>query len=171
MLRTKIMAAVLTAAMALPVVATASTLNLGADNININKDYDYQDTYKTNSGAKTLTFNLTAITKLLLGGGVSTLEVTGVFAGLSVKLDGVAANVVFGGPLARVYSFNPLAFATGATKTLVISWTNVTKNPKKGVAQVNLQLATSPVPLPAGGLLLAGALGGFAALRRRNKSL
>jgi len=36
-----------------------------------------------------------------------------------------------------------------------------------GLPQINFTVAATPVPLPAGGLLLIGALGGLAALRRR----
>ena len=152
-----------------PVAGWASTVSPGTVAIEADNDYDYQGTFDTSSGANTLTFDLTALNDLVLDSGVSTLEFTGKFSGLSVMLDGVAAQLDFTGRLARAYSFDPTEFATGDSKSLVLSWDDVirAKNNRSGVAQINLQLTTATVPLPAGGLLLLGALAGLAALRRR----
>ena len=51
-------------------------------------------------------------------------------------------------------------FTSTALNTLTIGWSG-----HKAPVQISLQIAA--VPLPAGGLLLAGAIGGVAALRRR----
>ena len=149
--------------------AMAATIAPGPVSIAADNDYDYQGTFNTNSGARTLTFDLTALNDLVLESGVSTLEFTGRFANLSVTLDGVDATLVYDDRLARAYSFDTTAFMAGDAKALVLSWDDVTRarNNRSGVAQINLQMTTATVPLPAGGLLLIGALAGLAALRRR----
>lgn len=60
-----------------------------------------------------------------------------------------------------VYSF----VANAASQTLFFADVGGTPNDNGGPLLDNVRLST--VPLPAGGLLLLGALGGFAALRRR----
>lgn len=171
MLSTKTIATTVALGLAVlaPVAGWASTIAPGPVAIAADNDYDYQGTFDTNSGSKTLTFDLTALNRLMLDGGVSTLEFTGKFTGLSVMLDGVEANLDLAGARARAYSFDQTAFAAGEMKSLVLSWDDVTRanTARSGVAQINLQLETATVPLPAGGLLLFGALAGLAALRRR----
>lgn len=61
-----------------------------------------------------------------------------------------------------------LDFIAGATSGL-LSFTGSERNCCKGAALDNVRIVenTAPVPLPAGGVLLIGALGGLAAWRRR----
>ena len=173
MLSTKTMSAAfgLGLAILVPLSAWGTTITPGGVAIVAADDYDYQGTFATDSGANTLTFDLTALNELMLDGGVSTLEFTGKFTGLSVMLDGVAAHLDSFATLARAYSFDQVAFAAGDMKSLVLSWDEVIRGntTRNGVAQINLQLSTAAatVPVPAGGFLLFGALAGLAALRRR----
>ena len=158
-------------------VVSASTIAPGAVSIIGDDAYDYQGVFAKGSGAATLTFSLKALGGLTLDGGATTLEVTGAFKKLVVTLDSVAATFlgntldIHGHIIGRSYGFATTLFASGDIKDLVLSWTDVINGPhpsKSGtVAQINLQLYTSAVPVPAAGLMLVSALGGIGALRRR----
>jgi hypothetical protein len=164
----KITALALAIAMVTGVAAQAATITPGTTNIDAPNAYDYQGVFQVGSGANTLTFGLDAIEALKLKGAVSTLQFTGSFTNINVSLDGVSvAGVCILGGAACGYQLAETAFNNGDFKNLVVSWDNVAGGIQTGVAQVNLQLKTAAVPVPAAGLLLLCALGGLGALRRR----
>ena len=182
MFRTKILAAALTAATMLPLAAGASTLN-PASNISNGGSYDmlsgpffYGETFKnadaagfrdftfTNSNIAAMNLILTTATVNALAekfsGGISFTWLT---SGLNLIVSQSAT--VFAGTLNNM-------IGAGSSDTLRIAYGDPMDRVAghKGHATFNVNLDASPVPLPAGGLLLAGALAGIAALRRR-KSL
>ena len=151
-------------------VASAVTLLPGPTSIIGNEEYDYQSFFPRSAVGTTLTFTLKALEALTLGGEGDFLQLTGTFVGLSVKLNGSAVTELIPAGTTRIFSIGPEAFLTGDVKSLVISWKKIIKptgSTPTGKAQVQLQLATSTVPVPAAGLMLMGALGGMGALRRR----
>ena len=163
------------ALLALSGVATAATISPGAGTIDISagNGYHYVDAFSVGTGAHTLTFNFKALDDLILSGAADTLELTGRFKNLSVKMDGnVIAKNAGSTAMMRSYSFDPVLLLAGDINTLVISWKKVVmqRHAAADAASISLQMTTVPpvssVPLPAGGLLLAGALSGIAALRR-----
>jgi hypothetical protein len=107
------------------------------------------------SATANLTFNNAVITGLYLSifDGVNT-----VYQALSVTDLGNGSTLV-GGSIANAFS-SP----NGLTQTLTLGWSGYSTGPK---GTINLSLSVAAVPLPAGGLLLIGAIGGLAALRRR----
>jgi hypothetical protein len=59
----------------------------------------------------------------------------------------------------------------GLSQTLNISWSGILDGEgDDSTASFNIQAVPSEVPVPAAGLLLLGALGGVAGLRRRKKA-
>ena len=66
--------------------------------------------------------------------------------------------------MSAIYTF----FYDGTSDFLFFADTSGTAADQGGPVLDNVRLST--VPLPAGGLLLLGALGGIAALRRRRKA-
>lgn len=154
-------------------VASAVTLLPGPTSIIGNEEYDYQSFFPRSAVGSTLTFTLKALEALTLGGEGDFLQLSGKFVGLSVKFDGFTLTALPpASPLSTtaVYLIGPTAFLSGDVKSLVISWTKIIKpagSTPTGKAQIQLQLVTSTVPVPAAGLMLVSALGGIGALRRR----
>ena len=86
-------------------------------------------------------------------------------------VDGTFSNADFSGltnPL-LVFKSGPTfgAFSLATTGPVSGSWTY---SGQGSLSHVSLYASTAPVPLPAAGLMLAGALGGLGALRRRRKN-
>lgn len=182
MFRTKILAAALTAATMLPLAAGASTLNPASD-ISNGGSYDmlsgpffYGETFRnadvagfrdftfTNSNIAAMNIILTtatvnALAEMFTGGISFTWLTSGV--NMIVAQSTVATGFTLDNSIGAG-SFDTLRIAYGDPADRVAG--------RKGKATFNVNLEASPVPLPAGGLLLAGALAGIAALRRR-KSL
>ena len=182
MLRTKILAAALTAATMLPLAAGASTVN-PASNIANGGSYDmlsgpylYGETFRnadvagfrdftfmnTNTSAMNIILTTATVNALaeMFKGGISFTWLT---SGLNLAV--AQSTVVFAGTLDNW-------IGAGSSDTLRIAYGDPTDRVagRKGHATFNVNLEASPVPLPAGGLLLAGALAGIAALRRRKSA-
>ena len=175
MLRMKLLAAALGVATMLPVAASAVTFDplntlvnggsydIFADPLFFNSSYvnaDVAGTYKftfTNLTTTAVTaavtvgtvnqfllkFGLTGVTFTWLTGGNTATIATNVSG--SITLDTVIAGL--------------------GSDTLQVAFGDPTQKRKLGRGTIDLSVAA--VPLPAGGLLLLGALGGIAALRRR----
>lgn len=182
MFRTKILAAALTAATMLPLAAGASTIN-PASNISNGGSYNmlsgpffYGETFKMAdvAGFRDFTFtntNTSAQNIILTTATVNALAemFTG---GISFKWLTTGVNMVVT-QATKVAGFTlDNWIGAGSSDTLRIAYGDPADRVagQKGHATFNVNLEASPVPLPAGGLLLAGALAGIAALRRR-KSL
>ena len=175
MLRMKLLAAALGVATMLPVAASAVTFDplntlvdggsydIFADPLFFNSSYvnaDVAGTYKftfTNLTTTAVTaavtvgtvnqfllkFGLTGVTFTWLTGGNTATIATNVSG--SITLDTVIAGL--------------------GSDTLKVAFGDPTQRRTNGRGTIDLSVAA--VPLPAGGLLLLGALGGIAALRRR----
>jgi hypothetical protein len=129
--------------------------------------------------AGTRVFNLLSnpMVESKLRSAVNTLEFTGAFQGLSVTLTDLmgTANAVLvsSTDIASSYRLDALFTAVnGFAKVLTVSWTGVGVGEAGGtrVAGFQIQGTPTPIPVPAAGFLLVGALGGLAALRRRRKA-
>jgi len=185
MMSSKIISAALGVAMLVPMSVNASTVNPGSDiadggTYSVFDPHFYAEAFKRkdsagvreftfeNTGATSQTLLLTTVTVNALAtmfkGGV-TFEWLG--SGDSVTVSG--KKKVFSG------EFDAL-IAADSSETLRVSFGDPKKRPgfrDGGSAHFSIETAAapSPIPLPAGGLLLLGALGGIAALRRRAKSV
>lgn len=101
--------------------------------------------------------------------GVTGGSLSGAFLSWS-NVDGILSTVllgdiVFNGDVLGVAAVLSTVFTSPdlLEQTLTIGWTD-----REGTVQFSANVAA--VPLPAGGLLLIGALGGLAALRRRKSA-
>ncbi|MGB3247408.1 MAG: VPLPA-CTERM sorting domain-containing protein [Sulfitobacter sp.] len=161
----------------LPMVASATPMLFnegGSTLIELDNTYSYSKTQLT--GAGSLSFELTATppSQIALETRFSVLEFTGNFANLVIELttgEG-SENAAFVGSVAQIseYSLSTIFNASRTfTQNLYISWDDVTAGPS-AQAGILIQGTPSPVPAPAAGLLLLGALGGVGALRRRKKA-
>jgi hypothetical protein len=169
-LRNATLAAAMTLSMGVAAhAATLNNLNTGVNSIVVDEVYFYQETLAA-SGADSRTFTLQSLIPLKLEGAVVTLTLRSVNAirGLSVALTDLMGSTVLT-PVSSTSTSVTYEFSTlfnslnGLSQDLVIGWDAVTG---RG-AQFNVQIATSAVPVPAGGLMLVGAIAGLAALRRR----
>ncbi len=158
------------AALALPSMASAVTLNTGYNTIVVDESYFYTETAITGGGSRQFVLDASPAT-LALRGEFNTLEFNGLFQGLSVTLTtlmGTTAAVLTPGVgNSQVANLDTIFDSVnGLVQTLDIVWTGVTGTG----AGIQIQANTSAVPVPAGGLLLVSALGGIAALRRRKSA-
>ena len=176
-MRKSIVAAVVGISTLLPMGAVASTLS-PANTIVNGGSYDmvgayfFGETFATAdvAGTRSFTFsNFDAISQNLeltvatvsalsekFTGGVT---FTWLGSGLSLAVGEAITN--FSGSLDNL-------IAAGASDTLVVAFGDPAIRARRGgLANFTVSLDASPVPLPAGGLLLLGALGGLTALRRR----
>lgn len=158
-------------------VAQAATITLNDGDtinpINVADVYIFEDVLPqgTTGGAGSVSFTFVANASQLplsLLSATANLKFNGAtISGLTLSLfDGV--NTVFA-PLTVAGSavfgefINSFSNPDGLTQTLTLGWTGY--DTRRGTIQ--LSVAVAAVPLPAGGLLLIGAIGGLAALRRR----
>ena len=97
------------------------------------------------------------------------LQFTGSFNGLTASWGNGEAQSILGSTSQALFSVSTL-LDSGSSDVLTISWGDVTG----AFAAINLAIASveapTPVPLPAGGLLLLSGLAGIGAMRRRAKS-
>jgi hypothetical protein len=172
-----IMAAAFGALALLPLGASASTLDtsntiMDGGSYNMIGSNFFGETFLTADvgGSRSFTFNnlntvdqniaLTVATVSALAekftGGVT---FTWLVSGLSLVVADSVTN--FSGALDNV-------IAAGSSDTLVVTFGDPEKRTGNGGrANFTVSLDASPVPLPAGGLLLVAGLGGLASLRRR----
>lgn len=176
MLRTKIMAAAVGLGLAVmaPVMASAVTLS-STNNINVGGSYDllagpyfFHADYSNADVAGVYDFIFT--------NSSATDQHTAVSIGTVLQstlkfLGGVTVTWLTGGntttvPEGTVGTFTlDTLIGAGGSDTLRVAFGDPTTTIPNGRGSVDLTVAA--VPLPAGGLLLVGALGGIAALRRR----
>ena len=176
----KMFAAAIAIAM-LPMMASAVPVTLiegGASNaINLNNEYGYAELVSGNtSETRIFQLNATPPSQVALGAEFATLEFTGLFQNLVIKvatnmgdvfatLASTAGNVKFF-QLNTVFNND-----NGFSQSLEISWSGVANAAgQDALASFNIQALPSQVPVPAAGFLLLGALAGFGALRRRKKA-
>ena len=181
MLQRKIMAAAIGIVALLPMAAVASTIN-PSSNIATGGSYDmlggayfYAEAFNSSdvAGSREFTFtngNTVSENLLLTTATVNTLSemFTGgvtfkwLTSGLTLFVNQAATH--FSGSLDNM-------IAADSSDTLRISYGDPRKRTRReGIANFSVEFdasEVSPVPLPAGGLLLLGALGGLTALRRR----
>ena len=176
MLRMKLLAAALGVATMLPVAASAVTFDplntlvnggsydIFADPLFFNSSYLHADvagTYKftfTNLTTTAVTAAVTVgtVNQFLLKFGLTGVTFTWLTGGNTAT---IATNVSGSVTLSTV-------IAGLGSDTLKVAFGDPTQRVRKGRGTIDLAVA-AVVPLPAGGLLLLGALGGIAALRRR----
>lgn len=164
--------------------AQAAVINLtdGAviNPVNANDLYTYEEQLTGTGGAETRSFAFTAnASQLPLSLGAVSLSlqsvngtISGFFMSLSdgittTYLDIVATAIIKSGKIVGydLSGYVEQAFnAQSLTQTLTIGWDGYNLG-TNGSVQISMQVAA--VPLPAGGLLLIGAIGGLAVLRRR----
>ena len=177
MLKKTILAVAQATASLLPFSAVASTLDpsntlVDGGSYNMLGSNFFGETFLTADGAGTrsFTFNnyngvsanialtvatVSALSEKFLGG----LTFTWLLSGVTLSVAEAITN--FSGTLNNT-------ILAGSSDTLVITYGDpVVRSGLGGRANFTVSLDAAPVPLPAGGLLLMGALGGLAALRRR----
>ena len=154
------------AALALSVASGASeaaTLIFNGGSSSISYGDGFTATIINPTGAGSFIHTFTSVADPLgVDAQVSVLTITGTFVGMNLSwLDASLATlssvsvVPFSTTLATVFTIPNL------TQSVRVSWTSSTPS---AVAVLGVVAA---VPVPAGGLLLLGALGGLTALRRR----
>lgn len=140
---------------------------LDADTVN---DNDRVFTFTANSSQLPLSIRSVNLTLKSVGGSIS-----GFFMKLSngvtpdVFVNIIPAAILDGNGNTVGFSLtgvieNAFSDPDGLTQTLTIGWDDISLSGRNAI-QISVQV--SAVPLPAGGLLLIGAIGGLAALRRR----
>lgn len=138
---------------------------IGVDNFRFGNEYFLG----ADAGGATFGFKFTADTLPQPTSTTFTLNLAGEFTGFGAYWS--ADQTIDGGDLAFpapivVNGLGSIAFTTTFTSVpqyLIVKYDSV----KTGG---DLDIRVAAVPLPAGGLLLVGALGGLAALRRRKKA-
>lgn len=161
----------------LPAASIAATQQFnegGLTLIELDNTYEYaNDAILSGPGALSFELGATPPSQLELATEFTTLEFTGDFVNLLIKLTtntgNKVANLVGSLGSTTVYSLDTVFNKTeGFTQNLSISWDDVESGPNAQTS-VAFQGVPSQVPVPAAGLLLLTALGGAAALRRRKK--
>lgn len=181
MINARLLVTALAAAVAMPLLANASTVNPSSDIVN-GGTYDmfgphfYAEAFGNIDGAGTREFTFTnsdtANQNLILTtatvNALATMFTGGVtFEWLTsgMSLFAAQAKTNFSGEINNMIAAN-------SSDTLRVTYGDPARRPgssDSGNAHFSLEFDATPatVPLPAGGLLLMGALGGIAALRRR----
>jgi hypothetical protein len=160
-------------------MAQAATVTLADGDIinpvDLNTTYRYDSFLDGTSGPGSVSFDFVATPAQLplsLGAITTNLaafgaDIKGFYMSLSDGVNTVFANFrvtpvgngfFFDSSIQQAFS-NP----SGLTQTLTFGWDSY--DATRGSLQISIAVAA--VPLPAGGLLLIGAIGGLAALRRR----
>lgn len=164
--------AVATAAMLLPGDrADAATLIQNGDIVTISYGDEFFGNATAAGGAGSFTVQFNATSDPIFAAASATIGnvVAGTFKNLVMQWIAVSDNFVlastaitpFVTTLPTVFTFCGVLCGDDTQQWLFISWTG-----SKAGAGFDVEVVAA-VPLPAGGLLLLGALGGLAALRRR----
>lgn len=112
--------------------------------------------------------NTTAVDRLVNFSATVNEGIAKFATGLQLSFGDIWLNSLEGGAADNVDG--AVLIAAGSSETLTINFGEVVaRNPTSG-AHLNFAANVAPIPLPAAGVLLFGALGGLAALRRRGKS-
>ena len=171
----KMVALALAVGLAVASQASAATVTLtdgGTVNPLVATDvYLYEEVLDASGGAGTRSFTFVASkdnAPITLGAAAAHLTLVGDLTGAFMSwFDGTTTTSIALTPVilgaGRAYIGNLSTLFTSPDKlvqTVSIGWDSF-----NGPVQLSLQVAA--VPLPAGGLLLIGAIGGLAALRRR----
>ena len=169
------MTAATAALFALPMSAGAVTFLDASDSgttIDILSDdlFQFNETFSTGDAAGTLdfTFENTSDDTLLVVLSSATINQLGAASffegGATVAWDnaGLIAAAAQGVQVSGSLTFN---LAAGASDTLVLDFGGAF-----GAPDIDFQVAASPVPLPAGMVLMGTAIAGFGVARRRKKS-
>jgi hypothetical protein len=163
---------------ALPMTSFASTILVegGATNlIELGEEYAFAEVV-AGSAADSRTFELEAAESLALDAEFVTLEFTGEFQDLEISIttdSGTSfASLTEEFGAGTFFALNSIFNSVnGLSQTLNISWSGILDGEgDDSTASFNIQAVPSEVPVPAAGLLLLGALGGVAGLRRRKKA-
>lgn len=163
--RLKYLAVAAVVAMA-PLGASAATVMIDGDSLTIGQaENEFVGFVLGNGGAGSWAVEFITDTDPVDAGAFATLGgfTAGSFVGLTMSWRD-AANVVLSTvniSAAGNYLLSTVFTVPNLTQSLVFNWTGS----KRGTG-FDVEVAAT-VPLPAGGLLLLGALGGIAALRRR----
>ena len=181
MFNSRIFAAAFAVAASLPMLAGASVLSPANDIVD-GGSYDmfgphfYAEAFRAAEGAGTREFTFTnsddtSQNVILTTATVNALST--MFTG-GVTFEWVQSGIsLFAPQSAKAFSGElDNTIAAGSFDTLRVSFGDPARRPNAsegGKAHFSLEFDAAPatVPLPAGGLLLIGALGGIAALRRR----
>tara|TARA_R110000787_G_scaffold147732_1_gene261557 strand:- start:1078 stop:1611 length:534 start_codon:yes stop_codon:yes gene_type:complete len=165
------------ALLALPTASVAAPLLFnegGSTLIELDNTYSFSDTNLTGGGSLNFVLDATPPSQIVLETKFSVLEFTGSFVNLMIELttgEGTESASFIGatGDISE-YALNTIFNASRTfSQSLNISWDDVVA-PSSAQAGILIQGIPAQVPVPAAGLLLLGALGGFAALRRRKKA-
>jgi hypothetical protein len=160
-------------------MAQAATVTLADGDvispINTNDTYIFEQTLSGVGGPGSVSFDFAALpSQLPLSLAAITINLASFQANISgfymSLFDGVnttyaTINVTSFG--AAGFSFNGAlenAFNNSLTQTLTLGWDSYDTG---RIGSIQISASVAAVPLPAGGLLLIGAIGGLAALRRR----
>lgn len=137
-------------------------------------NYQFQDVFLDGTPANTLSFtfeNTSAVDARVVLSSATINQISG-----SVFTGGASVGWVGAGNVTTaaegVTSSGQLSFilAAGASDTLNLSFGNVLVGTNNPNPDVDFFVTSTPVPIPAAGLMLLTALGGMAVMRRRRKA-
>jgi hypothetical protein len=148
-----------------------------SSNINVLAGANFNSTFADGEAGGNMCFNFsnTSASTAVVTLAVATVNQGGESWGF---LGGVKLFSEQAGPLPLwevaqgVFGVQQFTFTLAALETIFFDWTygEAYASAEFNLPQINFTVSASPVPLPAGGLLLIGALGGLAALRRRKSA-
>jgi hypothetical protein len=122
--------------------------------------------------AYTQSWTFTATEKLIVS-GVGTIRQPGFFSGLAVLFDGLAVALLPGAGGTDTFAFPTVGLAPGEDVVVTVSWDDYIGTGGDS-STITFDLTTDPVaapiPLPAAGWMLLGALGGLGALTRSRRA-
>ena len=177
MLRKKVMAIALGAMTLWPMGASATTLNPG-DVVNMVGSYDFTRTFVQADGAGSFNFTFVNTNSASSNVIISDATVTALnlaFGNKNTGLPGVVFSWASSGTFFSTFKTGSIAnfmhtIAASASDVLTITYGDPTvrnNRPANSTGTITLSTTALPVPLPAGGFLLLGALAGLTVLRRR----
>lgn len=151
--------------------ATVTLVDGGTVNpVNTSDVYWYDEFMEGSGGAASRSFTFvvnSSDSPLPMKAGAAHLTITGNLVGAFLSwFDGTTTNKVYLAQIGSAFVAELTTLFTSPdklTQTATIGWDSY-----RGQIQLSLQVAA--VPLPAGGLLLIGAIAGLGVLRRRRKT-